>query len=81
MDIVACVDKRLEYAAGDLSAFAAAKGLTREQVDAMLSGNCSVDTMKADEDGEEDGDGAAKAAPAVAGPPKLGFPIPAPWRA
>ena len=72
----AYVDKMLEYAAGDCSALAAAKGRTREQIDSMLSGSCSFDTMKADVDGEEGGDGAAKAAPPVAGPPKLSFPIP-----
>merc|ERR1719210_238721 len=75
-DIMAYVDKKLEYTAGDFSAFAAAKGLTKEQIDAMLSGNLSFDTKKAGEDGEEGGDGAAKAAPPVAGPPKLSFPIP-----
>merc|ERR1719401_1502010 len=76
-DIMAYVDKKLEYTPGDFSAFAAKKGLTKEQIDAMLSGNLSFDTKKADEDGEEGGEGAAaKAAPPVTGPPKLSFPIP-----
>merc|ERR1719401_1689106 len=56
--IVAYVDKKLEYTVGDFQAFAASKGLTKEQIDAMLSGNLSFDTKNADEDGEEGGEGA-----------------------
>ncbi|CAK0865189.1 unnamed protein product [Prorocentrum cordatum] len=76
-DIMAYVDRKLEYTPGDFTAFAAAKGLTKEQIDAMLSGNLSFDTKKKKADGEE-GDGeedAAVTAP-VSGPPKLSFPIP-----
>mmetsp|Transcript_58848 Transcript_58848/g.140342 ORF Transcript_58848/g.140342 Transcript_58848/m.140342 type:complete len:1419 (-) Transcript_58848:107-4363(-) len=72
--IMAYVDKKLEYTEGDFTAFAAAKGLTKEQIDAMLSGNLSFDTKKKGDD-EADEDGAVMDAP-VAGPPKLSFPIP-----
>eukprot|EP00932_Pfiesteria_piscicida_P010120 SRR837773.2099.p2 GENE.SRR837773.2099~~SRR837773.2099.p2 ORF type:complete len:928 (+),score=503.56 SRR837773.2099:51-2786(+) len=74
-DIMAYVDKKLEYTAGDFTAFAAKKGLTKEQIDAMLSGNLSFDTKKP---GDEDGDAAeeTKAVAPVSGPPKLSFPIP-----
>merc|ERR1740139_1919494 len=72
-DIIAYVDKKLEYTAGGFDAFAAKKGLTKEQIDAMLSGNLSFDTKKAGED-EEGGD--TDLVPALTGPPKLSFPIP-----
>jgi ATPase subunit of ABC transporter with duplicated ATPase domains len=76
-DIMAYVDRKLEYTPGDFTAFAARKGLSKEQIDAMLSGNLSFDTKKADEEGEEGTEGAGPtAAPPVAGPPKLSFPIP-----
>merc|ERR1719291_1461307 len=76
-DIMAYVDRKLEYTSGDFTAFAAKKGLTKDQIDAMLSGNLSFDTKKKKADGEEgeDDDDAAVSAP-VAGPPKLSFPIP-----
>eukprot|EP00931_Biecheleriopsis_adriatica_P074143 TRINITY_DN4826_c0_g1_i1.p1 TRINITY_DN4826_c0_g1~~TRINITY_DN4826_c0_g1_i1.p1 ORF type:complete len:1432 (+),score=436.50 TRINITY_DN4826_c0_g1_i1:58-4296(+) len=70
--IMAYVDKKLEYTVGNFEAFAAARGLTKEQIDAMLSGNLSFDTKtKADGD-EEEGDKIET----VSGPPKLSFPIP-----
>jgi len=72
--IMAYVDKKLEYTVGDFQAFAAARGLTKEQIDAMLSGNLSFDTKKADD--EEGEDGAPKVDAPVSGPPKLTFPIP-----
>merc|ERR1711998_327981 len=51
----------------------AAKGLTKDQIDAMLSGNLSFDTKKKeDKDGAEDGIAEAP----VSGPAKLTFPIP-----
>jgi elongation factor 3 len=68
--IMAYVDKKLEYTKGDFQAFAAAKGLTKDQIDAMLSGNLSFDTKKKNDD--EEGDDVAK----VSGPAKLSFPIP-----
>jgi elongation factor 3 len=71
--IMAYVDKKLEYTAGDFEAFAASKGLTKEQVDAMLSGNLSFDTKKKE---DEEQDGAPKVDAPVSGPPKLSFPIP-----
>merc|ERR1719253_1639631 len=71
--VVAYVDKKLEYTEGNFNAFAAKKGLNAEQIDKMLSGNLSFDTLKEGEEGEE---GDAKAAAPVAGPPKLTFPIP-----
>merc|ERR1719253_60437 len=49
--IIAYVDKKLEYTVGDFHAFAAARGLTKDQIDAMLSGNLSFDSHKKD-DGE-----------------------------
>jgi len=74
--IMAYVDKKLEYTEGGFEAFAAAKGLNKDQIDAMLSGNLSFDTKnKADEDAEGE-DGAAKVDAPVAGPAKLSFPIP-----
>eukprot|EP00929_Paragymnodinium_shiwhaense_P117009 TRINITY_DN870_c0_g1_i12.p1 TRINITY_DN870_c0_g1~~TRINITY_DN870_c0_g1_i12.p1 ORF type:complete len:1414 (-),score=509.47 TRINITY_DN870_c0_g1_i12:580-4821(-) len=72
-DIIAYVDKKLEYTKGSFTTFAANKGLTKEQIDAMLSGNLSFDTKNGDEDEEEDPDAVKKP---VAGPPKLSFPIP-----
>jgi ATPase subunit of ABC transporter with duplicated ATPase domains len=73
--ILAYVDKKLEYTVGDFSAFAAARGLTKEQIDAMLSGNLSFDTKKQDGEGQGEDGGAMVEVP-VAGPPKLSFPIP-----
>lgn len=73
--ILAYVDKKLEYTVGDFASFAAAKGLTKEQVDAMLSGNLSFDTKKKDDEDAEGEDGAPKV-DVVTGPPKLSFPIP-----
>jgi ATPase subunit of ABC transporter with duplicated ATPase domains len=76
-DIMAYVDRKLEYTAGDFTAFAAAKGLTKEQIDAMLSGNLSFDTKKKKADGEEgEGEDDAAVSAPVSGPPKLSFPIP-----
>jgi ATPase subunit of ABC transporter with duplicated ATPase domains len=71
--IMAYVDKKLEYVKGDFEAFAASKGLTKEQIDAMLSGNLSFDTKKKE---DEEQDGAPKVDALVSGPPKLSFPIP-----
>jgi elongation factor 3 len=75
--IMAYVDKKLEYTVGDFQAFAAAKGLTKEQIDAMLSGNLSFDTKKKqdEEEGENQEDAPKMDAP-VSAPPKLSFPIP-----
>lgn len=79
-DIIAYVDKKLEYTEGNFTSFAAKKGLTKEQIDAMLSGNLSFDTKTEEDEEGEDGEGKAErrasvSAP-VAGPPKLSFPIP-----
>jgi ATPase subunit of ABC transporter with duplicated ATPase domains len=43
---IAYVDETLEYTDGDFHAFAAARGLAEEQIDAMLSGNLSFGTEK-----------------------------------
>lgn len=75
-DIMAYVDRKLEYTPGDFTAFAAKKGLTKEQIDAMLSGNLSFDTKTKKEEGDEEDDEGAAAPPPVSGPPKLSFPIP-----
>jgi len=78
-DIIAYVDRKLEYTAGDFTAFAAKKGLTKEQIDQMLSGNLSFDTKKKksdEEGGEDDGEASPNVAAPVSGPPKLSFPIP-----
>lgn len=72
--VVAYVDKKLEYTEGNFDIFAQKKGLSREQIDAMLSGNLSFDTKKEGEE-EDEGDAPKVAAP-VTGPPKLTFPIP-----
>lgn len=71
---MASEDKKLEYTEGDFTAFAAARGLTKEQIDAMLSGNLSFDTKTKDD--EEEGEGGAPKVEVVTGPPKLSFPIP-----
>merc|ERR1719183_1071467 len=76
--VIAYVDKKLEYTEGDFNAFAAKKGLSKDQIDAMLSGNLSFDTEEAEE-GEEGGEkkeSVVKAGGPPAGPPKLSFPIP-----
>jgi len=75
--IIAYVDKKLEYTVGDFHAFAAAKGLTKEQIDAMLSGNLSFDTKKQqEEEGGEGEDLTQQISVPTSGPPKLSFPIP-----
>jgi elongation factor 3 len=72
--VIAYKDKKLEYHDGNFDAFIAKKGLTKEQIDKMLSGNLSFDECTGeDEEGE---DAAPKAAAPIAGPPKLAFPIP-----
>merc|ERR1719253_2125790 len=71
--IMSYVDKKLEYTVGDFHAFAAKKGLSKDQIDAMLSGNLSFDTKGKDEDEEEEDE--TGDAP-VSGPAKLTFPIP-----
>eukprot|EP00929_Paragymnodinium_shiwhaense_P117017 TRINITY_DN870_c0_g1_i8.p1 TRINITY_DN870_c0_g1~~TRINITY_DN870_c0_g1_i8.p1 ORF type:complete len:581 (-),score=150.86 TRINITY_DN870_c0_g1_i8:141-1727(-) len=71
-DIIAYVDRKLEYTEGSFTTFAAKKGLTKDQIDAMLSGNLSFDT-KTEGDEEDDPDAIKKP---VTGPPKLSFPIP-----
>merc|ERR1712151_305059 len=75
-DIIAYVDKKLEYTEGDFTSFAAKKGLTKEQIDAMLSGNLSFDTKKKEDGDDEAGNNAPKVDAPVSGPPKLSFPIP-----
>ena len=67
------MDQKLEYTDGNFTTFAAKKGLTEEQIDAMLSGNLSFNSKK---EGEEEEEGAPKVQAPVAGPPKLSFPIP-----
>jgi len=83
--IMAYVDKKLEYTVGDFHAFAAAKGLTAAQIDAMLSGNLSFNTKTEEEEEEEEvveADGtitrraSVKLDAPVTGPAKLSFPIP-----
>jgi len=78
--IVAYVDKKLEYTEGNFDAFAARKGLSKDQIDSMLSGNLSFNT-KAEGEEDEEGDDksgsvSVKVAAPMAGPPKLSFPIP-----
>merc|ERR1719253_1634406 len=41
--VVAYVDKKLEYTEGNFDVFASKKGITQEQLEAMLSGNLSFD--------------------------------------
>jgi len=74
--IMAYVDKKLEYTEGDFHAFAAKKGLTKDQIDAMLSGNLSFNTKGKDDDDAAGEDGEAMADAPVSGPAKLSFPIP-----
>jgi len=73
--IIAYVDKKLEYTEGNFDSFAAKKGLTKEQISSMLSGNLSFDTLTAGEGGQDGQEGAAPKVSAIAGPPKLTFPI------
>lgn len=75
-DVVAYVDKKLEYTDGNFDSFAAKKGLSKEQIDSMLSGNLSFDTKAEGEEGEDGESATPKVAGPVAGPPKLTFPIP-----
>jgi ATPase subunit of ABC transporter with duplicated ATPase domains len=77
-DIIAYVDQKLEYTEGDFTVFAAKKGLSKDQIDQMLSGNLSFNTKKQKKEGEEgeEGDDEEPAVQAIAGPPKLSFPIP-----
>lgn len=76
--ILAYVDKKLEYTAGNFEVFAAKKGLSKEQLDQMLSGNLSFNTKSKEEleAEEESGVSSPKVAAPVSGPPKLSFPIP-----
>merc|ERR1719162_1797530 len=67
--VVAYVDKKLEYTEGNFDAFVARKGLSKEQIEAMLSGNLSFDEKTSDDEGGEDGP--AKVSAPMAGPPKL----------
>jgi len=74
--IIAYVDKKLEYTVGDFQAFAASKGLSKDQIDAMLSGNLSFDSKKKGDDEQAEGEDAVAIDAPVSGPPKLSFPIP-----
>mmetsp|Transcript_45336 Transcript_45336/g.98572 ORF Transcript_45336/g.98572 Transcript_45336/m.98572 type:complete len:1420 (+) Transcript_45336:85-4344(+) len=74
--VIAYVDKKLEYHEGNFDAFAAKKGLSRDQIDAMLSGNLSFDEQAEGADSGEEATAAPKISAPVAGPPKLSFPIP-----
>jgi len=75
--VVAYVDKKLEYTEGNFDAFALKKGITKEQLDKMLSGNLSFDTPgEGVVEGEEGAEATTKVAEKIAGPPKLTFPIP-----
>lgn len=74
--VVAYVDKKLEYTVGNFDSFAAKKGLSKDQIAQMLSGNLSFNTKSQEQlDAEENGEEVVIRAP-VAGPPKLTFPIP-----
>jgi ATPase subunit of ABC transporter with duplicated ATPase domains len=74
--VIAYVDKKLEYSVGNFDAFAASKGLSKDQIHSMLSGNLSFNTKTQEElEAEERGEVVAKVAAPVAGPPKLSFPI------
>eukprot|EP00746_Dinoflagellata_sp_MGD_P000859 gnl/MRDRNA2_/MRDRNA2_101597_c0_seq1.p1 gnl/MRDRNA2_/MRDRNA2_101597_c0~~gnl/MRDRNA2_/MRDRNA2_101597_c0_seq1.p1 ORF type:complete len:1388 (-),score=421.45 gnl/MRDRNA2_/MRDRNA2_101597_c0_seq1:268-4431(-) len=84
-DIMSYSDKKLVYTEGNFEAFVMAKGIKKEDIEALLSGNLSLDTAKkGEEDGSEDGseegkEGGAKRASVsapVSGPPKISFPIP-----
>jgi len=79
--VVAYVDKKLEYTEGNFDTFASQKGLSKDQIDKMLSGNLSFNTKAEGEESDEEGSeaqsaSAAKVAAPMAGPPKLSFPIP-----
>jgi len=73
--VVAYVDRKLEYSEGDFDAFAARRGLTTEQIHSMLSGNLSFDQKAGDAD-DDSGEDKKVTITAIAGPPKLSFPIP-----
>lgn len=78
--IVAYVDKKLEYTDGNFDVFASQKGLSKDQIDKMLSGNLSFNTKAEGEDSDEEGSdvksASVKVGAPMAGPPKLSFPIP-----
>jgi ATPase subunit of ABC transporter with duplicated ATPase domains len=75
-DIIAYKDKKMVYYKGNFDDFFAAQGLKAEDMDALLSGNLSLDTeVEAEGEGEAGPKRPAVEAPR-AGPPKLSFPIP-----
>jgi len=80
--VVAYVDKKLEYTEGNFDVFASQRGLSKDQIDKMLSGNLSFNTKAEGEDSDEEGSEVKSASASVkvsapmAGPPKLSFPIP-----
>merc|ERR1719454_628221 len=53
--IMAYVDKKLEYTEGNFDVFASRKGLSKEQIDKMLSGNLSFNTKPEGEESDEEG--------------------------
>jgi len=81
-DIMSYQDKKLVYTEGNFDDFIVSKGIKKEDIEALLSGNLSLDTAKEEEKSEEGDSDEGKAekrasvsAP-VSGPPKISFPIP-----
>lgn len=80
--VVAYVDKKLEYTEGNFDVFASRKGLSKDQIDKMLSGNLTFNTKAEGDESDEEGSdmksasASVKVAGPIAGPPKLSFPIP-----
>jgi len=84
-DIMSYQDKKLVYTEGNFDDFVISKGIKKEDIEALLSGNLSLDTAKESDNSEEEGSDEGQkegkerrtsvAAP-VNGPPKISFPIP-----
>jgi ATPase subunit of ABC transporter with duplicated ATPase domains len=81
-DIMSYQDKKLVYTEGNFDAFVMSKGIKKEDIEALLSGNLSLDTKTDEEEGSEEGadegkkEKRASVTAPISGPPKISFPIP-----
>ncbi|CAJ1345754.1 unnamed protein product [Effrenium voratum] len=71
-DIISYKDRRLVYTEGNFDAFVMAKGIKADDIEALLSGNLTLD----EEEGEEGAEEKVAVQAPIAGPPKISFPIP-----
>jgi len=70
-DIISYQDRKLIYTKGNFDDFILSKGISKDDIEALLAGNYSLDTKKEGEEEEE-----AKIVVERSGPAKLAFPIP-----